>query len=47
MSNLGAGEAYIWSSKASDDAFTKGAMKIRCRPRVSQHGGSTKTAVNS
>jgi DNA phosphorothioation-dependent restriction protein DptH len=46
MSYLSPGEAYIWSSKASDDAFTKGAMKIRCRPRVTQHGGSTKTAVN-
>ncbi|MEH2379310.1 MAG: ATP-binding protein [Nostoc sp.] len=46
MSNLGAGEAYIWSAKASDDAFTKGTVKIRCRPRVTQHGGSTKTAVN-
>ncbi|WP_375478402.1 ATP-binding protein [uncultured Nostoc sp.] len=45
MSNLGAGEAYIWSAKASDDAFTKGTVKIRCRPRVTQHGGSTKTAV--
>ncbi|MDR1966789.1 MAG: hypothetical protein LBQ36_08775, partial [Synergistaceae bacterium] len=45
MSALGTGEAYVWSSKASDDAFTKGAVKIRCRPRVTQHGGSTKTAV--
>ena len=46
MSNLSAGEAYVWSSKASDDAFTRGAMKVRCRPRVTQHGGSTKTAVD-
>lgn len=46
MSNLSAGEAYIWSSKASDDGFTRGAMKVRCRPRVTQHGGSTKTAVD-
>lgn len=47
MSNLGSGEAYIWSNKASDDGFTKAAEKIRCRPRVTQHGGSTKTAVNT
>jgi DNA phosphorothioation-dependent restriction protein DptH len=47
MSHLNAGEAYIWSSKATDDGFTRGAMKIRCRPRATQHGGSTKTAVNS
>jgi DNA helicase HerA-like ATPase len=46
MANLRPGEAFIWSSKASDDAFTKGAIKVRCRPRVTQHGGETKTAVN-
>ncbi|MBA4496311.1 ATP-binding protein [Paenactinomyces guangxiensis] len=45
MSWLGTGEAYVWSSKASDDSFTKGAVKIKCRPRVTQHGGGTKTAV--
>lgn len=45
MSQLGTGEAYIWSSKASDESFTRGAVKIRCRPRVTQHGGETKTAV--
>ncbi|AFY57402.1 hypothetical protein Riv7116_4996 [Rivularia sp. PCC 7116] len=45
MSNLDSGEAYIWSNKANDESFTKGAVKIRCRPRVTQHGGSTKTAV--
>ena len=46
MANLKAGEAYVWSSKASDEAFSTGAMKIRCRPRVTQHGGATKTAVS-
>lgn len=45
MANLKAGEAYVWSSKASDEAFSKGAVKVRCRPRVTQHGGATKTAV--
>lgn len=45
MANLRPGEAFIWSSKASDEAFTKGAVKIRCRPRVTHHGGATKTAV--
>jgi hypothetical protein len=34
MSHLGPGEAFIWSSKASDEGFTTSAMKIRCRPRV-------------
>jgi DNA phosphorothioation-dependent restriction protein DptH len=45
LANLRPGEAFIWSSKASDEAFTKSAVKIRCRPRVTQHGGATKTAV--
>jgi hypothetical protein len=45
MSRLGTGEAYIWSSQATDDLFTRGAVKIKCRPRVTQHGGTTKTAI--
>lgn len=45
MSHLGTGEAYVWSSKASDEAFIWGAVKIKCRPRITQHGGSTKTAI--
>jgi DNA phosphorothioation-dependent restriction protein DptH len=47
MSNLRPGEAFVWSSKATDEAFTKSAIKIRCRPRVTHHGGATKTAVGS
>jgi DNA phosphorothioation-dependent restriction protein DptH len=39
-------EAYVWSSKAPDDIFTRGSVKIKCRPRITQHGGSTKTAVD-
>jgi DNA phosphorothioation-dependent restriction protein DptH len=46
MSSLRPGEAFIWSSKATDEAFTKSAVKIRCRPRVTHHGGATKTAVS-
>lgn len=47
MSNLAPGEAYVWSTKTTDKnlAFSKEAIKIRCRPRVTQHGGSTKTAI--
>lgn len=45
LAALGPGEAYVWSSKATDDAFTRDAIKVRCRPRVTQHGGATKTAV--
>lgn len=45
MNNLNPGEAYVWSSKASDPSFSSAAVKIQCRPRVTQHGGATKTAV--
>ncbi len=45
MSHLRPGEAYVWSSKATDESFTNGAVKVKLRPRVTQHGGATKTAV--
>ncbi|WP_435602891.1 methylation-associated defense system ATP-binding protein MAD8 [Streptomyces sp. bgisy130] len=44
LARLGPGEAYVWSSKATDQAFTHGAVRIQCRPRVTRHGGGTKTA---
>jgi hypothetical protein len=47
MAHLKPGEAFIWSSKATDDAFSKGAIKVRLRPRVTRHGGGTKTAVQN
>jgi hypothetical protein len=46
MAHLSAGEAYVWSSKATDEAFSRGAVKMHCRPRVTRHGGTTKTAVS-
>ncbi len=46
MAQLKAGEAFVWSSKASDESFSKGAIKIQCRPRVTLHGGATRLAVN-
>ena len=45
MGHLNTGEAYVWSSNASDDSFTRRALKIKCRPRVTKHGGGTKTAI--
>lgn len=45
MALLKAGEAYVWSSKSTDESFSKGAVKLRCRPRVTQHGGATRVAV--
>jgi hypothetical protein len=46
MARLNPGEAYIWSSKATDKSFSTEAIKVVCRPRVTEHGGSTKTALN-
>ncbi|MDE2822662.1 MAG: ATP-binding protein, partial [Chloroflexota bacterium] len=45
LASLGPGDAYVWSSKATDDAVTRGAVRVRFRPRVTLHGGGTKTAV--
>jgi hypothetical protein len=47
MAQLRPGEAYLWSSKSTDDAFSNTAIKIRCRPRVTQHGGDTRTATGN
>lgn len=47
MALLKAGEAYVWSSKATDESFSKGAVKLKCRPRVTEHGGATRVAVKS
>ncbi|MFC8591748.1 methylation-associated defense system ATP-binding protein MAD8 [Streptomyces atroolivaceus] len=45
MARLAPGEAYVWSSKSSDAAFSHGAVRMRCRPRITRHGGATKTAA--
>ena len=47
LANLQPGEAYVWASKATDGNFMRHAMKMRLRPRITQHGGITKTAVSS
>ncbi|MEU4243449.1 hypothetical protein [Actinoplanes sp. NPDC026619] len=45
LAALNRGEAYLWSNKSTDAAFTRGAVKISLRPRVTRHGGDTRTAV--
>lgn len=40
------GEAYVWSSKATDAAFTREAVKVSLRPRLTRHGGATRVAVS-
>jgi hypothetical protein len=45
LASLQPGEAFVWSSKSSDIAFSQQAVRMRCRPRVTRHGGYTKTAL--
>ncbi len=45
LNALTAGEAYVWASRATDDAFARGAIKTALRPRLTRHGGTTRTAV--
>ena len=47
MASLAPGEAYVWSSKSTEAEFTRGAVRLRLRPRITRHGGGTKTAVNT
>ena len=45
MASLAPGEAYLWSSRSTESAFTRGAVRVRLRPRITRHGGVTKMAV--
>jgi DNA phosphorothioation-dependent restriction protein DptH len=45
LAALAPGEAFVWATKATERIFAQKAVKIRFRPRLTQHGGSTKTAV--
>ena len=42
---LQAGEALVWAQRSTDRRFTIRPQKVSIRPRFSQHGGGTKTAV--
>ena len=45
MASLAPGEAYVWSSRSTEADFTRGAVRLRLRPRMTRHGGATRTAV--
>jgi len=45
LARLQTGEAFAWSSKATDPAFSREAVKLKLRPRATLHGGTTRTAV--
>ncbi|MEO8979435.1 MAG: hypothetical protein ABI548_07670 [Polyangiaceae bacterium] len=45
LTALAPGEALVWAQRATDKRFTLRPQKISIRPRFTQHGGGTKTAV--
>lgn len=45
LATLKAGEALLWAQRCTDPRFTQRPQKVTIRPRFTQHGGGTKTAV--
>lgn len=45
MASLVPGEAYLWATKSTDKSIMNRPIKISTRPRVTKHGGDTKTAI--
>jgi DNA phosphorothioation-dependent restriction protein DptH len=45
VSALVPGEALVWAQRSTDPRFSQRPQKIYIRPRVTRHGGGTKTAV--
>ena len=45
LSSLQPGEALVWAQRATDKRYSQRPQKLTVRPRFSQHGGGTKTAV--
>ena len=41
MANLQQGEAFLWTNKSNHRQFTQMALKVKMRPRLTQHGGET------
>jgi DNA phosphorothioation-dependent restriction protein DptH len=44
LAALRAGEALTWTQRLTDKRFSQRPYRIQIRPRVSLHGGGTKTA---
>jgi hypothetical protein len=44
LANLQPGEAYLWAGKATERSMTHGAVRVALRPRLTRHGGATRTA---
>jgi DNA phosphorothioation-dependent restriction protein DptH len=46
VTSLQPGEALVWAQRSTDKRFTLKPLKVSIRPRFTQHGGGTKTAVD-
>ena len=46
VASLLPGEALVWAQRSTDVRFTMRPQKLVVRPRFTQHGGGTKTAVD-
>jgi DNA helicase HerA-like ATPase len=42
---LGPGEALVWAQRCTEKRFAQRPQKVHVRPRFTQHGGGTKTAI--
>jgi len=47
MQALGPGEAFLWASRSTDPVISRRPVRVRIRPRVSKHGGSTRRATSA
>lgn len=45
LTALAPGEALVWAQRSTDKRFMQRPQKLTIRPRFTQHGGGTKTAV--
>jgi len=45
LASLGPGDVLVWAQRSTDKRFTQRPQRLRVRPRFSQHGGGTKTAI--
>jgi DNA phosphorothioation-dependent restriction protein DptH len=46
VTSLKPGEALVWAQRSTDNRFALRPQKLTVRPRFTQHGGGTKTAVH-
>lgn len=46
VTSLSPGEALVWAQRSTDKRFTLRPQRVSIRPRFTQHGGGTKTAID-